>query len=298
MTRENHPVADLFPMLADDELADLAADIKRRGQLHPIVLDADGRVLDGRNRLAACRLAGVEPAFSQYDGDDASGYALASNGQVRELTKAQKAVVGAKVILMSDSDIRDQDVASALRVGRSTITEAVTVARHSDLADRVLARVAPMPFSAALDEARARDRRKAEDEGAKKRLRADAPDLLPLVDEERMSLADAVAALDAREEKARREAEERRSEAEQRREIERDRRRRASAGFGADLVRLMSALDPDPIAFASRTWDPTANPHRDLANAREFFSAKGIRRLAEHLAALADHLEEKRTDLL
>ena len=58
-----HPVAALFPMLADDEIEELAADIKARGLLQPIVLDAEGRVLDGRNRLAACEIAGVEPTF-------------------------------------------------------------------------------------------------------------------------------------------------------------------------------------------------------------------------------------------
>jgi ParB-like chromosome segregation protein Spo0J len=42
-----HPVAALFPMLAGDELEELAADIKARGLLQPIVLDAEGRVLDG-----------------------------------------------------------------------------------------------------------------------------------------------------------------------------------------------------------------------------------------------------------
>jgi ParB-like chromosome segregation protein Spo0J len=58
-----HPVAALFPMLADDELEELVADIKERGLLQPIVLDAEGRVLDGRNRLKACELAGVKPTF-------------------------------------------------------------------------------------------------------------------------------------------------------------------------------------------------------------------------------------------
>jgi len=57
-------------MLADDELDELAADIKARGLLQPIVLDAEGRVLDGRNRLAACKKAGVKPDFITYaDGD-------------------------------------------------------------------------------------------------------------------------------------------------------------------------------------------------------------------------------------
>ena len=57
-------------MLADDELDELAADIKARGLLQPIVLDAEGRVLDGRNRLAACKKAGVKPDLITYaDGD-------------------------------------------------------------------------------------------------------------------------------------------------------------------------------------------------------------------------------------
>jgi hypothetical protein len=74
-----HPAAALFPMLADDELDELVADIKTRGLLQPIVLDAEGCVLDGRNRLAACKKAGVKPDFTTYANGDPNGYALAVN---------------------------------------------------------------------------------------------------------------------------------------------------------------------------------------------------------------------------
>ena len=50
----------MFPMLAEADLAALAEDIRVNGQGEPVVI-WDGQVLDGRNRLAACELAGVEP---------------------------------------------------------------------------------------------------------------------------------------------------------------------------------------------------------------------------------------------
>jgi ParB-like chromosome segregation protein Spo0J len=55
-----HPAAELFPLMADDELRDLAEDIKKKGTLtDPIVVfvDHDGNcwVLDGRNRQRACK---------------------------------------------------------------------------------------------------------------------------------------------------------------------------------------------------------------------------------------------------
>jgi len=49
-----------------------AESIKKFGQIHPILLSADGETLiDGRNRLRACEIAGVEPKFERLkEGDD------------------------------------------------------------------------------------------------------------------------------------------------------------------------------------------------------------------------------------
>lgn len=57
-----HPVCDIFPLMEDDALDALAADIKANGLNHPVVLH-EGQIVDGRNRMLACRKAGVEPTF-------------------------------------------------------------------------------------------------------------------------------------------------------------------------------------------------------------------------------------------
>jgi uncharacterized protein YkwD len=67
-----HPYANLFDRLPDDQLAALAEDIERTGQLVPIQLYG-GRILDGRNRYAAIALLnqhrkqkGLKPLAVRY----------------------------------------------------------------------------------------------------------------------------------------------------------------------------------------------------------------------------------------
>ena len=62
MTYTVHPAAELFPMMGGEALQALADDIREHGQREPVIL-YHGAVLDGRNRLRACELAGVEPRF-------------------------------------------------------------------------------------------------------------------------------------------------------------------------------------------------------------------------------------------
>jgi len=63
-----HPLAARYPLMPDEKLDAMAADIakphdgKTTGQLHPVVLRQVGKsreVIDGRNRIEACRRAGV-----------------------------------------------------------------------------------------------------------------------------------------------------------------------------------------------------------------------------------------------
>jgi N6-adenosine-specific RNA methylase IME4/ParB-like chromosome segregation protein Spo0J len=93
----SHPAAELFPLLPAPELADLAADIKAHGLRDPIVT-LDGAILDGRNRFAACELAGVEPRFTEGPPEAAASpaaYVLSTNLHRRHLTDARRALVAA-----------------------------------------------------------------------------------------------------------------------------------------------------------------------------------------------------------
>jgi hypothetical protein len=191
-----HPVADLFPLLPDDELADLAADITERGLLQPIVLDAEGRILDGRNRCRACWQAGVKPTFVDYEGDDPDGYALAVNITRRHMTKGQQAMVVARARSVSEQSVRS--MAKATGVTSTRIANASTVLDHApDLADAVVT------GATSLDEAYkvARDRKRAADdtEAQMARLLAEAPDLAARVAEEQVSFGEALTLLRQRE---------------------------------------------------------------------------------------------------
>jgi hypothetical protein len=48
-------------MMEDTQLQELADDIRRNGQHVDIEVDEHGRIIDGRNRSAACEIAQVEP---------------------------------------------------------------------------------------------------------------------------------------------------------------------------------------------------------------------------------------------
>lgn len=94
-----HPYADRFPMLGAEELDRLAADIAENGLQHPIILDEDGRILDGRNRWAACEIAGFTPETRLYDGDDPAAFVLSANVSRRHMTTGQQAMSTALVLV-------------------------------------------------------------------------------------------------------------------------------------------------------------------------------------------------------
>lgn len=99
-----HPACALFPELPPDQLQALAKSIREQKQLAPIIM-LDGQVLDGRSRLAACRIADVNPwivdaadvpAFKKVNRDPFE-YAVAMNLSRRHLSESERAMIAAKI---------------------------------------------------------------------------------------------------------------------------------------------------------------------------------------------------------
>jgi ParB-like chromosome segregation protein Spo0J len=182
-----HPVADLFPMMGADELKDLADDIAANGLVDKIVLDADGLILDGRNRYQACQIAGAEPGFRVYDGGDPVGLILAANVARRHMIKGQRAMVIARAMRVQDvQKLNTRQASSAYGISTGRLSEASVVIDHArDLADHVLS------GAVSLDEAYAEAKRRKdvaeEAERLLAQLRDAAPDLVERVLEDRLT---------------------------------------------------------------------------------------------------------------
>lgn len=102
-----HPIANLFPMLPEQELAELAEDIRENGLLEPVVLH-EGKILDGRNRNAACERAGVPIRVVEWAGQGGSPlrFVLSHNLHRRHLTIAQKAALAVELIPLFEEEAR------------------------------------------------------------------------------------------------------------------------------------------------------------------------------------------------
>jgi hypothetical protein len=95
-------------MLAEPELEALAEDIRQRGLLHPVVMHK-GQVLDGRNRLTACEIAGVEPRFVEWTGTgSAVEWVIATNMIRRHLTPSQRAVVALDLLPLLAQEAKER----------------------------------------------------------------------------------------------------------------------------------------------------------------------------------------------
>jgi hypothetical protein len=135
-----HPLANLFPMLADAELDDLGDDIRANGQVETVKLH-QGMVLDGRNRYTACakKNLGVRTEIFTGTSREALNWVISKNLKRRHLSESQRAMVAAKLatLKLGDNQHTEQPIgAPALDFGEAfTETEPTSTVSQSEAAD-------------------------------------------------------------------------------------------------------------------------------------------------------------------
>lgn len=271
-----HPVAALFPMLSDRELDDLAADIAENGLLHPIVLDSEGQIIDGRNRYTACRRAGVPLSFEQLDGKEPVAFILSQNLARRHMTAGQRAMALALATENLTVKFHGGEAAAALGISASMLSMARSVRDYArDMAEKVLA--GTMEIRPAWEEAQRRKEAALGEEAKLRRLQRYAPDLAALVAEGKLTLA-----------AAEMEMAQRRAAEEQRKEEA----RRYRVGLTQDWLDILSKLDPRALGpdDNARQWlacDPA------LLGRTDDVSAERARLCADTLLRYAAMKEEQ-----
>lgn len=128
-----HPAAMLFPEMEGDQWNKFVVDIRDNGQLEPIIVH-DGKVIDGRNRLRACRWLKIEPKVRQYQGreEDILSHVMSLNLARRHLTESQRAMMASKVANMRSGARTDlQPKANLPEVSNTQAAKLLNVSERS-----------------------------------------------------------------------------------------------------------------------------------------------------------------------
>ena len=163
-------------------------------------------LVDGRNRRAACKIAGVTPEVRRLNGEDPTDFVYSGNIQRRHLQAGQRHLAIALLYPENDAKGGRGKKGFAAKhfadVTKAGLSKARTVIRFApELIPNVMS--SAISLDKAYETALAR-KAAAESEDAKMaELREEAPDLSELVVEGRMALSDALAALHDRQGKIR-----------------------------------------------------------------------------------------------
>jgi ParB-like nuclease domain len=256
---EVHPLAAKCRIISDDEMAELVASITENGLKQPLTLDWLGRLADGRNRLRACELAGVEPSFvtdpELTDDKAVARFVRAQNVNRRHMSKGEQAAVDALCLAAEGKRKNGRWVRGSsenLNYSHELRAESGFILDWApDLLDQVaagtLAIEAAYQSAKAVEDEAKRDERAAELAAAQLAdLREHRPDLADLVDADSLPLADALIVRDK----------ERADELKRLRDLE-ERRRKFTADLGMALHYLAPlALYPERTEQLATDFDP------------------------------------------
>lgn len=134
-----HPVAAIFPMMSESELQEMAKDIKKYGLQHPI-LTSRGVLIDGRNRLKACQMAGVAPTIKDM-GDLTDEriitHVFALNLTRRHLDETQRASIAARLVSLKPGNAKAQLGSDPASCGISVAKAAQMLDVHESKVERM-----------------------------------------------------------------------------------------------------------------------------------------------------------------
>jgi len=120
-----HPVRDFFPFANAEFIERLATDIEENGLRQPIVMCGAG-ILDGRSRYLACLVAGIEPTFTTFEGndDDALNFVISTNILRADFNIHARAMIAAKIANCEHGGDRRSHQGLILNLDRITVDDA------------------------------------------------------------------------------------------------------------------------------------------------------------------------------
>jgi ParB-like chromosome segregation protein Spo0J len=156
-----HPIAAAFPLMGGSEMSEFVADVQDNGLREPIeYIEHNGHkiIVDGRNRLRACRLTGRRPKFVECPVKGEARlleYVWSKNLFRRHLTASQRAQVAAShqvlcdVIYRSNAKKRKATEGRPKKSAKKTGAQKTTSKKsHEALAE--VAKVSPATMKRAL----------------------------------------------------------------------------------------------------------------------------------------------------
>lgn len=104
-----HQASEIFPLMTQSALDELATDIQANGLKKPIALLED-KILDGRARYLACQMTGVEPSFKKVNlnGSGPYEYVITHNLKTRSLSVPQRAAIAVEILPILTQQARDR----------------------------------------------------------------------------------------------------------------------------------------------------------------------------------------------
>lgn len=137
-----HPLANIFPTMADADYQALKADIDKHGLREP-VWTYQGSLIDGRHRWRACEELGGGCKTREFRGDESEllAFVISLNLKRRHLDESQRAMVAARLSVIGEKDgvppiggLSQESAATLMNVGVRSVERAAKVLNEGAVA--------------------------------------------------------------------------------------------------------------------------------------------------------------------